>query len=888
MTASAAERSFRRHALIIAFSALTVSAAAPLDDDKSSLIQISVETDEAAKEASMGQMPLQKNGVAIDMSAEATAKAEAKFVPFLQPDAVFSQDFPADGHGHNLGQGHPSQVAAPTAETAGPVGVDKAFSMDDPLHSGIDTAADAGPPHLFSESHTPHAAPTNTTQQEHVPSHSSHSYLTLAFLLVTITVGAIIQVIQERWMPQIPYTCLLFVTGFALSVIHYFGAHGNWTQWGTWSISVDMWEQVDPHLVFYVFLPILLFAEAMKMNVKILWDSFGQVMLLAGPGVLLGTFITATFTHYVFPYGWSWPTTLTFGAIVSATDPVAVVALLNALGVSPRLTLLIAGESLLNDGTAIVCFTLMYKIMLGSAVTVGSVVVFSLNMIVTAVLIGIGCALLFLTIISWCSEANYGTDKMVQVIMTIACAFLTFFIAETEASTSGVLATVSSGIVFAYVAWPRFVCRETVHTVWEALESLGNTVIFVLAGLLWGSEVLNNSSYLSGSDLGWLIVLYLFLTVLRGSIIFGLRPLMNLCGQTVTVQECIVCTWAGLRGSVGLVLAIVMDLEPRVSKEIGSKVLFHVGGIAMMTIILNATTCAPLLRYMGLTKTPEVEEQTSSHLEQEILEKAREAFSEIMENTDDHRFKGASVEVVEALLPSMSAAAAEDKVPMDRIASINEFGDAKLQTYREAFLRAIRHHYWTNVEGGLIPRQSRVARIMLYSTEVAMESSKTGLCDWDVVSASMEEIAILPGIARICQQWPLSHLNFLRSIFPTGSSIMMWKIYAALFCIEAHKAALADLAEIFKDSVLGESIQEQVSKESAAECEKAEALLKRLPEDAIKFGKSRMLAGRLLALQRTEVEKLREEGLLTDKAAQHITHRLTEERRKVAWATMKD
>ena len=81
-----------------------------------------------------------------------------------------------------------------------------------------------------------------------------------------------------------------------------------------------------------------------------------QMMLLAGPGVVLSSMLTAIFAKYVFPYEWGWFTALTFGSMMSATDPVAVVALLRELGASKRLSLLIEGESLLNDGTAMVVF----------------------------------------------------------------------------------------------------------------------------------------------------------------------------------------------------------------------------------------------------------------------------------------------------------------------------------------------------------------------------------------------------------------------------------------------------------------------------------------------------------------------------------------------------
>merc|ERR1719230_1553977 len=104
---------------------------------------------------------------------------------------------------------------------------------------------------------------------------------------------------------------------------------------------------------------------------------------------------------------------------------------------------------------------------------------------------------------------------MIQVIVTVACGYLAFFLAEEQLLASGVLATVASGFVVAYYAWPRFVSRETVHIVWEAIEFVGNTVIFFLAGVIFMNTVLERWSLISGADVLFLLILYVGLTTIR-------------------------------------------------------------------------------------------------------------------------------------------------------------------------------------------------------------------------------------------------------------------------------------------------------------------------------------------------------------------------------------
>merc|ERR1719408_325476 len=104
---------------------------------------------------------------------------------------------------------------------------------------------------------------------------------------------------------------------------------------------------------------------------------------------------------------------------------------------------------------------------------------------------------------------------MIQVVVTICCGYLCFFLSESELSTSGILSLVSSGFTLAYWAWPRFVSKEVVHTVWEAIEFVGNTMVFLLAGLLFADACLSRMDFILIGDLYWLLVMYLAAMVIR-------------------------------------------------------------------------------------------------------------------------------------------------------------------------------------------------------------------------------------------------------------------------------------------------------------------------------------------------------------------------------------
>merc|ERR1719359_2074799 len=152
-------------------------------------------------------------------------------------------------------------------------------------------------------------------------------------------------------------------------------------------------------------------------------------MLLACPGVLIGAGLIGCVGKYVLPYNWDWSISMVFGSILSATDPVAVVAIFNSLGVSARLTMLISGESLFNDGTAIVLFQLFLEIYMGKEVTIAGLLKFSGWMVFAGPLLGIMFGMMAVYAVGKGCETHYPTDSMIQVVVAMCCAYLSFFIA---------------------------------------------------------------------------------------------------------------------------------------------------------------------------------------------------------------------------------------------------------------------------------------------------------------------------------------------------------------------------------------------------------------------------------------------------------------------------
>jgi NhaP-type Na+/H+ or K+/H+ antiporter len=327
---------------------------------------------------------------------------------------------------------------------------------------------------------------------------------------------------------------------------------------------------------------------------------FYQAALLAGPGVLIGAYVMGLIVYYLCPFGWSWYLCMIFGSIVSATDPVAVVAILKDLGASPKLTILIVGESLMNDGTAMVLFTLYFKLMEGTEFSGGDVIWYLIKMVVCSPLLGIAFGLCGVYCLGRADNPLGGQDTTIQIGITVSTAYMSFYVAQYECEISGILACCAAGLMFAFLGPPLILEHETMHSVWGFIEWTGNTLIFLLAGVIIGSNLGNHE--ITATDFGYVLALYLILLCVRALVIAVLFPGLSRLGLKASAGEAKFMVWAGLRGALAIALSLIVYGEHEeigISKKEADHLLFWIGGIAALTLLVNATTAQHVLVWLG-------------------------------------------------------------------------------------------------------------------------------------------------------------------------------------------------------------------------------------------------------------------------------------------------
>ncbi|KAK3749868.1 hypothetical protein RRG08_066181 [Elysia crispata] len=395
-------------------------------------------------------------------------------------------------------------------------------------------------------------------------------------------IGAMVRHFTNILDIPLPYTVIVFFVGMVVGCL-----------------PINPALEINPHVLLLIFLPILIFDGAFAIDTYIFNKIILQVLVLAFPAMVLMTALLAGTAMYVFKYaGWTWTIALLFGAVLSATDPVAVVAIMKDLGAGKRLALLIEGESMLNDGSAIVLYEILWDIIGGHEHSATDIFLHVLRVAGGGPLFGYLVAQVDIFLLQWTFN-----DSLAEIAITITSAYLVFILADHILHVSAVLAVVMLGVTLSNnktsISPEVEVC---LHSFWEALAFMANTCIFSICGTTVTRRVLFEAE---PQDYIYIIFLYFATQVVRALAFMIFAPVLRRLGYGMTWQDGLVCTWSGLRGAVGLALALIIfksELPALQLPTVGNKILFHVALIVVGTLLINATTVSNLLQFLGHTE----------------------------------------------------------------------------------------------------------------------------------------------------------------------------------------------------------------------------------------------------------------------------------------------
>jgi NhaP-type Na+/H+ or K+/H+ antiporter len=501
----------------------------------------------------------------------------------------------------------------------------------------------------------------------------------ILFLWFIELFGILIFYVLSRHFSFLPQTAVMFLMGTLIGIgVVSRGEDAT----DLLSESVLQWVRINGEVLLLVFLPGLVFRDAFSLNVHLFLVSFCQCLILAFPMVLAGTVLTALVAFYIFPFGWSFNLAMTFGSILAATDPVAVSALLNEVGAPPRLKMHISGESLLNDGSAIVFFTIFSMMFLteldidgvGEAVTFGKGVAMFFQMSLGGMMIGLvaACGLVF--IMHMLSHRLNREENAVQVAATVTMAYLTYYIADV-AGTSGVIAVVFLGVGSQALGSPLINDPEMMDSFWVLVEHLLNTFLFALGGVVWGSIIADvgaRDGYFNAREWGYLLLLVILVNLIRTALIFSFYPITSKIGLKSNINEALFASFGGLRGAVGIALALSLDNEVwEATHEAGKSFEFRrsttelfgmVGGVAFFSLAINGSLAGPLLRYLHLADETESREKIVRDFKVAVKKQMLDNFVELLTDSRFEHVDFAAVKTHVVLLKHLSFETLKDAV----------------------------------------------------------------------------------------------------------------------------------------------------------------------------------------------------------------------------------
>lgn len=433
----------------------------------------------------------------------------------------------------------------------------------------------------------------------------------LFFVVVCLVLGAILKSLLKN--TTFPYTVGLFAIGILIGLLDRFGV---FQETGVLKSAVDFAGNMNPDLILYLFLPILIFDGAYELDLHVFRKSLLNSTLLAGPGMVIAMLLTGLFIMGMASFipaceGWNWSYAFMFGALISATDPVAVVALLKELGTSKRFSTLVDAESMLNDGTGIVLFMLFFGVYTSAGATENPFVNFLL-VVFGGMLLGWIIARFTIWFLG-----KVGGDEAVQNSVIIVSSYITFILAQSFLDVSGVIALVAFGLAITYTGKPRLKpeVNQFMDQFWELMAYMANTLIFIIVGVVIAMKI-----ELSWTSLLLVILVYVGVNIVRMLVITILYPIMKKAGYGLTRRESFILAWGGLRGALGLTLALMVSYTLEIPEDIRRQVLLFTGGIVTLTLAVNATTMRWLLLKLGLTKVPSAKMLLDYSLKKQIVD----------------------------------------------------------------------------------------------------------------------------------------------------------------------------------------------------------------------------------------------------------------------------
>jgi CPA1 family monovalent cation:H+ antiporter len=382
------------------------------------------------------------------------------------------------------------------------------------------------------------------------------------FLLLLIVVGAVataLGLISQR-ARLLPYPVVLAAAGIAVGLL-----------------PGGQLPRIGGSIILLAFVPGLIFEAAITLDLAELRRRIIPVGLLSTVGVAMTVLLIGLLTHLAI--GISWASAMLLGAILAATDPIAVITLLRRLNAPAGLAAILEGESLFNDGTGVAVFSAVLATILGGAPSFGDATLRFFEITLGGTAIGLAVGFLGLALL------RFADDAPLEILATLVIAYGSYLAADVL-HASGIVAVVVAGIVVArYGARIGRLHGPQLLGFWNLLAFVLNAMLFILVGAALPATALLPVA-------GLVVVAYLIVLLTRAAPVYALLGLADLRGASIPWAWRHVTFWAGLRGA----LAVALALSVSGAAGVDSRVAVVAYGVVLLSLLVQGGLMAPVTR----------------------------------------------------------------------------------------------------------------------------------------------------------------------------------------------------------------------------------------------------------------------------------------------------